>query len=197
MAQARRIKKKSKKQKKTVHKPRNIPWGLLTVVLVSGILLGKLLSGAQGDGNGLGSGLRELFSNSEETVSDDDKAIAELIEEKSTQTEFDFYSVLPDIEQVMPDDLPEAAPSRPNANLSYYVQVASFRQRPDAEKLRARLALKGYKSITQARTSEKTGTFFRVRLGPYPDRRKAKTVKNKLQKIGVRPMLYSVKKDRS
>ncbi len=197
MAQARRIKRKPSKKKKAARKPRNIPWGLLLVVLVTGIVLGKLLTGTQNDGNGLGSGLRSLLDNSSSEPMDDDKAIAELIEEKSTETEFDFYSVLPDIEQVMPDDLPEAAPTRTDANLIYYVQAASFRQQADAEKLRARLALKGYKSITQARTSEKTGTFFRVRLGPYPDRRKAKTIKNKLQKVGVRPMVYSVKKDRS
>lgn len=195
MPQAKRIKKKPAKKTKTkvARKPRNIPWGLLLVVLISGVVLGKLISGAQNDGNGLGSGLRALFSTDSEPI-DDDQAIAELVD-KSTETEFEFYSVLPDIEQVMPDDLPEAAPSRPDANLDYYVQAASFRNQSDAEKLRARIALKGFKSITQARTSEETGTFFRVRLGPYSNRRKAKTVKNKLQKIGVRPMLYSSKKN--
>jgi len=193
MAQAKRIKKKPAKKTKVARKPRNIPWGLLFVVLISGVVLGKLISGAQNDGNGLGSGLRALFSTDSEPI-DDDQAIAELVD-KSTETEFEFYSVLPDIEQVMPDDLPEAAPSRPNANLDYYVQAASFRNQSDAEKLRARIALKGFKSITQARTSEETGTFYRVRLGPYSNRRKAKTVKNKLQKIGVRPMLYSSKKN--
>lgn len=197
MPQARRIKKKPAAKSKKARKSRNIPWGLLLVVLVSGIVLGKLLAGAQSDGSGLGSGLRSLLDNFESEPLDDDQAIAELIDEKSTETEFDFYSVLPDIEQVMPDDLPESVPTRPDANLLYYVQAASFRQQTDAEKLRARLALKGFKSITQARTSEETGTFFRVRLGPYPDRRKAKTVKNQLQRVGVRPMVYSVKKDQS
>ena len=193
MPQAKRIKKKPAKKAKVARKPRNIPWGLLLVVLISGVVLGKLISGAQNGGDGLGSGLRALFSADSEPI-DDDQAIAELVD-KSTETEFEFYSVLPDIEQVMPDDLPEAVPSRPDANLDYYVQAASFRNQSDAEKLRARIALKGFKSITQARTSEETGTFYRVRLGPYSNRRKAKTVKNKLQKIGVRPMLYSSKKN--
>jgi len=195
MPQAKRIKEKAVKKKLVLRKPRNVPWGLLLVVLVSSVVLGKLLSGAQNDGDGLGSGLRALFSSTPQPV-DDDQAIAELVD-KSTETEFEFYSVLPDIEQVMPDDLPEAAPSRTDANLIYYVQAASFRNQSDAEKLRARIALKGFKSITQARTSETTGTFYRVRLGPYANRRKAKTVKNKLQKIGVRPMLYSSKKNTS
>jgi len=195
MPQAKRIKKKAASKKKAARKSRNIPWGLLLVVLVSGVVLGKLISGAQSGSSGLGSGLRALFDTESEPINDDE-AIAELVD-KSTETEFEFYSVLPDIEQVMPDDLPEAAPSRTDANMDYYVQAASFRNQSDAEKLRARIALKGFKSITQARTSEKTGTFFRVRLGPYSNRRKAKTVKNKLQRIGVRPMLYSVKKKAS
>ncbi|RBP48695.1 SPOR domain-containing protein [Arenicella xantha] len=195
MAQARRIKKKPPAKSKKNRRAGSIPWGLLLVVLVTGIILGKLIAGAQHDGDGLGSGLRALIDNIGSEPIDDDEAIAELIEEKSTEKEFDFYLVLPDIEQVMPDDLPEAAPSRKDDSLVYYVQAASFRQQADAEKLRARLALKGFKSITQARTSVETGTFYRVRLGPYEDRRKAKTAKNKLQHVGVRPMVYSVKKE--
>lgn len=195
MPQARRIRKKPPSKAAKPHSRRNLPWGLLLVVLVAGIILGKLLAGAQTDGTGLGSGLRALLDNFQSEPVDDDEAIAELIEEKSTQKEFDFYLVLPDIEQVMPDDLPEAAPSRKDDAFNYYVQAASFRQQADAEKLRARLALKGFKSITQVRTSEETGTFYRVRLGPYEDRRKAKTAKSKLERVGVRPMVYSVKKD--
>lgn len=193
MPQARRIKKKPAKTASRRSKPRNIPWGLLLVVLVTGVILGKLLSGAQNNDSGLGSGLRALVENFDDEPVDDDEAIAELVEKESTEKEFDFYSVLPDIEKVMPDDLPEAAPSRTDSNLTYYVQAASFRNQADAEKLRARLALKGFKSITQVRTSPETGTFYRVRLGPYPDRRKAKTAKNQLQRAGVRPMVYSVK----
>jgi len=149
MPQAKRIKKKAASKKKAARKSRNIPWGLLLVVLVSGVVLGKLISGAQSGSSGLGSGLRALFDTESEPINDDE-AIAELVD-KSTETEFEFYSVLPDIEQVMPDDLPEAAPSRTDANMDYYVQAASFRNQSDAEKLRARIALKGFKSITHRR----------------------------------------------
>ena len=120
--------------------------------------------------------------------------IAELIENKSAEKEFDFYELLRDIEKIMPDDLPEAAPDRTQDNFDFYLQAASFREQSDAEKLRARLALKGYSSVTQARKVEGKGNYFRVRLGPYTDKRKAKTVKNKLQELGVRPFVYSVKK---
>ena len=198
MAQARRIKPKSKPKAKTkvkAIKNLNIPWGLMLVILASGIVLGMLINGARTGDSEFGAGLYTLFSQPEEASDAEDKAIEELIKNKSTEKEFDFYTVLPDIEQIMPDDLPDSEPVRPKSNLDYYLQAASFKSHADAEKLRARLALKGFASITQARTSEEKGTLYRVRLGPYPDKRKAKTAKNKLQRLGVRPFVFTVKRN--
>ncbi len=195
MAQARRIKPKPKAKAKKAKKNRNIPWGLMLVILVSGIVLGMLLNGARTGDSEFGSGLKTLFASTQNASDAEDKAIEELIKNKSTEKEFDFYTVLPDIEQIMPDDLPDATPDKPRDDLDYYLQAASFKSHSDAEKLRARLALKGFKSITQARSSEQKGTLYRVRLGPYPDKRKAKTAKNKLQKLGVRPFVFTVKKN--
>lgn len=193
MAQARRIKAKPKAKKASPKKKRNIPWGLLLVVLITGVVLGKLMYGAQSGDSSFGSGLKALFEKSQTTQDEDTQAIQDLVA-KSTEKEFDFYEVLPDIEKVMPDDLPDDEPARVKPNLDYFVQAASFRKPADAEKLRARLALKGFKSNTQARTSEERGTYFRVRLGPYQNKREAKTIKNKLQKLGVNPIVVSVKK---
>lgn len=192
MAQAKRIKAKPK-AKKTSRKERNVPWGLLLVVVFTGIVLGKLIYGAQSDDSTFGSGLKALFEKSQQTQDEDTQAIQDLVA-KSSEKEFDFYEVLPDIEKVMPDDLPDDEPERVRPNLDYFVQAASFRKNADAEKLRARLALKGFKSVTQARTSEQRGTYYRVRLGPFSDKRKAKTVKNKLKRLGVNPIVISVKK---
>lgn len=193
MAQARRIKKKPAKKTNRSRQTRNVPWGLLLVILVCGVLLGMLLMGSQKDGAEFGAGLKELLKNSE-PAEDSDEAIASLIEHKGSDKTYTFYEMLKDDEQFMPDDLPQATPSRANKNVDYYLQAASFRDQADAEKLRARLALKGYKSITQARTVKDNGLFYRVRLGPYVDKRKAKTAKNKLQKLGVRPFIFTVKK---
>ena len=196
MAQARRIKAKPKtKKKQSWSVLKRLPWGLLLIVLVCGAVLGFLISGAQSDDQNFGSGLKELI-NSATPVDTEDKDIADLIETVSTDDfDPDFYEILPDIEQVMPDDLPEATAARPRPNVDYFLQAASFREHVDAEKLRARLALKGYKSLTQARDVEGKGRFFRVRLGPYADKRKAKTAKQRLQRLGVRPFVYTVKKD--
>jgi len=203
MSQARRIKPKPKKKKRNskASSLKQLPWGLIMVVLASGVVLGMLIKGAKQEDSQFGSGLRTLF-DSEETssTSETDQEIAALIDAKSidttnTEKEFDFYEILPDIDQVMPDDLPEAIPTRPDENVTYYLQAASFREHTDAEKLRARFALKGFSSVTQAREVEGQGTYYRVRLGPYADSRKAKTVRNQLQRLGVRPFVYSVRTD--
>lgn len=196
MAQARRIKPKPKAKSKTKKssQKRNIPWGLMLVILVCGVVLGMLISGSKDGESPLGAGLNALFESREEPAESEDKAIKELIDKTSTEKEFDFYTLLPDIEKIMPDDLPDATPTPSSTKYDYYLQAASFRKHADAEKLRARIALKGFKSITQARVVENKGTFYRVRVGPYTDKRKAKTAKNKLQKLGVRPFVFTVKK---
>lgn len=197
MTQARRIKSKPKAGKKANKKPPQnhaLPWGLLAVILVCGIILGMLLTGSKKDNSGLGAGLKALFKAPQAQTEVEDKAIKELIEKTSTEKEFDFYTLLPDIEQIMPDDLPDAAPASSRQKYDYFLQAASFRNHADAEKLRARIALKGFKSVTQARVVKDRGTFYRVRLGPYADKRRAKTAKTKLQKIGVRPLVFTVKK---
>jgi hypothetical protein len=196
MAQARRIKPKAK-AKSRAKKPRqnrNIPWALLIVILICGVVLGMLLNGSKNGDSLFGAGLKALFETSDSPAESEDKAIKELIDKTSTEKKFDFYTLLPDIEKVMPDDLPDATPEPSNNKYDYYLQAASFKKHADAEKLRARIALKGFKSITQARSVEGKGTLYRVRVGPYADKRKAKTAKNKLQKLGVRPFVFTVKK---
>ncbi|MCH2191105.1 MAG: SPOR domain-containing protein [Gammaproteobacteria bacterium] len=195
MPQARRIKAKPKDKKKANTSKRNIPWGLMLVVVVTGSLLYKLYIGAQtGDGI-IGSGLNELLKKHETTSDEETRAIKDLVA-KSTEKEFDFYEVLPDIEKVMPNDLADPEPDESRPETEYYVQAASFRKHADAERLRARLALKGFKSSTYTRTSAERGTFYRVRLGPFDNKRQAESVKNKLQAIGVQPMVTSVAKNK-
>ena len=196
MAQARRIKPKrstSSNTKDPFEHSWDLPWGLLLVILVCGIVIGMLWRGSQVDGVSFGSGLKQVFSDSK-AAPETDPEITALLENQSSEKEFEFYEILPDIEKVMPEDLPEATPTKIPDNVDYFLQAASFRAVADAEKLRARLALKGYKSVTQARDVEGRGTYYRIRLGPYADKRKAKTAKNKLQKLGLKPFVYSVKK---
>lgn len=193
MAQARRIKPKPVKKARKNRLLPHLPWGLMTVILICATALALLINGAQHGDTRFGAGLKTILDRSDPVV-EEDREIAQLIETRGTQTEFEFYELLKDIEKVMPDDLPYSTPDRPDPNVDYYLQAASFRDFADAEKLRASLALKGYKSVTQMREVEGKGTYYRIRLGPYADKRKAKTAKTKLQKLGVRPFVYTVEK---
>lgn len=197
MAQARRIKpKRGKAKKKKSSTLVNVPWGLILVVVLSIAALLYLWDGTKREGATIGAGLSELLSQRQQAkeFNQYDPEISEHIESKSVDKEFGFYDLLKDMDKVMPDDLPDSQPTVPDKNIDYFLQAASFRAHADAEKLRAKLALKGFKSVTQAREVEGKGIFYRVRLGPYSDRRKAKNAKTQLQKIGVRPYIYTVKR---
>jgi len=162
-------------------------------VLVSSIVLYKLYQGALTGEGSIGSGLNALLQQKQPVADEDTQAIQDLVA-KSTAKEFDFYEVLPDIETVMPDDLPDTEAERARPERDYYVQAASFRKHADAEKLRARLALKGFKSSTQSRTSEERGNYYRVKLGPYENKREAKKVVTKLRAVGVKPIVTSIER---
>jgi cell division protein FtsN len=153
-----------------------------------------LYDGANHGGRQFGAGLKEMFAQRSGQATAEQE-ISELIAKQSTEKEFGFYDILPDIERVMPNDLPDAAALREPDNRDYFLQAASFRERADAEKLRARLTLKNFKAVTQARDVTGKGIYYRVRIGPYRDKRKAKTAKNKLQRLGVHPFIFSIEKN--
>lgn len=193
MAQARRIKSKPAVKAKPERRALDLPWGLILVVVGCCVVIALLINGARTGNPKFGAGLSEIVKNFQREPNEN-LEIAELIERKSSKKEFDFYTLLPDIEKVMPDDLPDSEPTRAPENLDYYLQAASFRERADAEKLKARLTLKNFKAVTQARDVKGKGVYHRVRIGPYRDKRKAKTAKNKLQKLGVHPFIFSIEK---
>ncbi|MFT7527842.1 MAG: hypothetical protein ACI9LY_003001 [Arenicella sp.] len=194
MSQARRIKSKPEVKAKPEPRTLNLPWGPILVVMGCCIVIALLINGARTGNPKFGAGLNEIVRILQ-SEPDENAEIAELIERKSSKKEFDFYTLLPDIEKVMPDDLPDSEPTRAPDNLEYYLQAASFRERADAEKLRARLTLKNFKTITQARDVTGKGIYHRVRIGPYRDKRKAKIAKNQLQRLGVHPFIFSVEKN--
>ena len=84
---------------------------------------------------------------------------------------FDFYTMLPKMEVVVPDDEldhePLSSPSGEAAQATYLVQVGSFRKTQDADRLKAQLALLGFEAkVVSARISAQD-TRYRVRSGPY------------------------------
>lgn len=194
MSQARRINSKPVVKAKPKPTALDLPWGPILVVVGCCIVIALLINGASTGSPKFGAGLNEIVRILQ-SEPDENAEIAKLIERKSSKKKFDFYTLLPDIEKVMPDDLPEPAPTRARGNVDYYLQAASFRERADAEKLRASLTLKNFNVITQARDVTGKGIYHRVRVGPYQDKRKANTAKTHLQRLGVHPFIFFIEKN--
>ncbi len=66
----------------------------------------------------------------------------------------------------------------------YQMQCGSFRQESQANEMKARIAFQGMEA--QVRRSEGTnGIWYRVVLGPFPNKREAETNRHKMQKSGI------------
>jgi len=100
---------------------------------------------------------------------------------------FDFYNLLPEMEVLIPEQeiAAEREKNTSGEQVVYDLQVGSFRQFEDADRLRAKLALMNFEShiqritITGSYNSEQT--WFRVRVGPFKSARKMGKVRNQLR----------------
>jgi len=102
---------------------------------------------------------------------------------------FDFYTLLPEMEVVVPDEEipppPVPATRRPPASApaaqpassppvaapaeTYLLQVGSFRNGEQADRFRAELAILGLETSIQKVTIDNKDTYHRVRVGPFHD----------------------------
>lgn len=108
---------------------------------------------------------------------------------------FDFYTILPEMETVLPDKEPPAVkPKRSvETDARYILQAGSFANFEDADRLKARLALAGLEARIEKVSIEGKGDFFRVRLGPYAKLEQLEAQNKKLADLGVRALRIKVK----
>jgi cell division protein FtsN len=117
---------------------------------------------------------------------------------------FDFYSVLPEKEVVIPDAQLSAqaraeqqkaaaanapAPTAPSATATaagtgYLLQVGSFPNGADADAMKAKLALQGFTASVQPVTINGQ-TWNRVRLGPFASATELEAAKQRLTGAGI------------
>jgi cell division septation protein DedD len=110
-------------------------------------------------------------------------------EPEPEEPRYDFYTILPQAEVVVPDyeiksRVREEAVGKPVATAKYVMQAGSFREMAEAERHRAKLGLLGI----QARIEKaKVGTvnWHRVKMGPYDTLASVTTIKELLQKNGI------------
>jgi cell division protein FtsN len=111
---------------------------------------------------------------------------------------FDFYDQLPAMEVVVPDeDLPQLPPVQQSPGLpqdagpaaQYLVQVGSFKNAADADRLKAQLLLLGMEVRVSRVRIDDGDTWHRVRVGPFADRKSLESARQRLAEAGIRSIV--------
>lgn len=139
-----------------------------------------------------------------------------------TKPRFDFHQILPELEVLVPDEElstaalpPPKPPTRPPQKqkemrpdspqtakpetpapaadgTSYLVQIASFRQSSDAERLKAKLALLGiHAGVQQVTVNGKA--YHRVRAGPFKGKQEVNKTRALLSSKGLEGITIKLK----
>jgi len=119
--------------------------------------------------------------------------------EKSTEPKFNFYTILPELEILIPESETQPPNTRPGKdttedNKQYVLQAGSFNNKIDAEKLKASLALLGFEAHIQSVTVNGTA-WHRVRTGPYAHSNDLYDKIDQLQQNGIKAMPMELKSE--
>ena len=107
---------------------------------------------------------------------------------EDTPAKYDFYEMLPKFEVVVPErerdvraDLPAASVTSPGV---YVLQAGSYRNQPDAERMRSMLAKQGIEATVQ-RVQVDADVWHRVRIGPIRDLKTLNDTRTSLRKSDI------------
>ena len=107
---------------------------------------------------------------------------------------FDFYKILPGVEEPATDQqLQDAKSAAGKSRESFYLQAGAFQNAPDADNLKARLALIGMQASIQTTTLPDRGIWHRVRIGPYGSVEELNRTRDALKKNGIDTTLIKVR----
>lgn len=113
----------------------------------------------------------------------------------SDEPRFDFYTILPEKEVVVPDYEIKTRVREERVGKAketqYLLQAGSFREFADADRLRAKLALMGIESrVEKAQVGDVIWN--RVKIGPYEQMSSVTTIKNRLKENGIDVMVTEI-----
>ena len=169
------------------------------VWLLAGLMIGLFASGLIWLKDRGGDG-RQVLQAAKQELGQARREIASHKAPEPERSGYDFYTLLPELEVVVPDDeyesQPEparpssAAPARQEASASarYLLQAGSFRDAAEAERLRARLALLGVEARIQ-RVVVNGDTWHRVRIGPFADLGQLRSVRKRLSNHHIKTLV--------
>ena len=115
--------------------------------------------------------------------------------EAEAPQQFDFYDRLPNFEVVVPEKegqvqrgLAGGPIERPG---TYVLQAGSYRSQPDAERIRAQLAIQGVTATVQ-RVAVDADVWHRVRIGPSSDLTEINRLREKLRSADLDAIVIRV-----
>ncbi len=131
-------------------------------------------------GSAVSQELKKLKQQAKKNKTIETKALTSTQSKKKKEPKFNFYTILPELEVLIPESetRPPETKNRitsSKANKQYVLQVGSFQNLNDAEKLKANLAFLGLEANIQ-RVTVNNQAWHRVRTGPY--RNKQQLYKN-------------------
>jgi len=178
MVQARQTARRAPKKTKKKKVRSSFPWGLLLIVLASGIVIGAIAAGYFFNYGQFGHGLKnyQWTNPSGQVESKNDQKVSPVRTEKN----FEFYDLLEGTrDRVLPEDFSVEQTQRQKEQYFYIMQIATLSSQSAAENLRAKLALKGFETTVENKDGK-----FRLKMGPFSDRRKLKNARNEIKNTG-------------
>ena len=107
---------------------------------------------------------------------------------------FDFYTLLPELEVVVDEDIDSSSSSAKNQLPAgeYVLQVGSFKSSEEADSLKAQLALMGIETNIEV-VKVNTINWHRVRIGPSKDIDQLQTTQKRLRTNNMDSILLKVR----
>jgi cell division protein FtsN len=109
---------------------------------------------------------------------------------------FDFYKILPGAEEPVTDqqfkDAQQKQATAPPRE-AFFLQAGAFQNPPDADNLKARIALLGMEAGVQTTTLPDKGVWYRVRVGPYTGVDELNRARESLKQNGIETTLIRVR----
>ena len=161
---------------------------------ITGVLLTQLFVKRSETGDGIAGLLPARTKTADTNATETSKAASKEPGEarKESKPKFDFYTILPEIETVLPEKEIKSKPviksAKTEGGVIYVLQAGSFGNYQDADQLKARLALLGLVAQIQKVAIEGRGEYHRVRLGPYEKLEELDSVSRRLQQNGIKPL---------
>lgn len=117
--------------------------------------------------------------------------------QEPAKSQFDFYTLLPEMEVVVPEPDDSAGssqhPAKTEKDVGYILQTGSFRTFDEADGFKANLALIGVEAGIQTVTIDGENTWYRVRIGPYTDLNRLKQVRMRLKQNNIDYIVLKIK----